>query len=152
MAFKIVGADDNSDFPTRVENRLKQKFAPIDAPGVPGDSAYQVAVDNGFVGTEAQWLASLKGAKGDKGDTGNKGDKGDKGDPGTAGTNATITSVTATGLAAGATPTVTAGGTSSARTFAFGIPAGAKGDKGDKGDPGTGNLREDPSDPGFFIF
>lgn len=33
-----------------------------------GKSAYQIAVDNGFVGNEAQWLASLKGDKGDKGD------------------------------------------------------------------------------------
>lgn len=31
------------------------------APGADGESAYQVAVDNGFVGTETQWLASLKG-------------------------------------------------------------------------------------------
>lgn len=31
-----------------------------------GDSAYQVAVNNGFVGTEKEWLASLKGEKGDK--------------------------------------------------------------------------------------
>jgi lysophospholipase L1-like esterase len=30
-------------------------------------SAYAIAVDNGFEGTEAEWLASLKGAKGDKG-------------------------------------------------------------------------------------
>lgn len=29
-----------------------------------GKSAYQIAVDNGFVGTEAQWLASLKGETG----------------------------------------------------------------------------------------
>lgn len=36
--------------------------------GEDGKSAYQIAVDNGFVGTEAQWLASLKGDKGDKGD------------------------------------------------------------------------------------
>ena len=35
-----------------------------------GESAYQIAVDHGFVGTEEEWLASLKGAKGDKGDTG----------------------------------------------------------------------------------
>lgn len=35
-----------------------------------GKSAYQVAVDNGFDGTEEQWLASLKGAKGDKGEDG----------------------------------------------------------------------------------
>lgn len=27
--------------------------------GPQGKSAYQVAVDNGFVGTEAQWLASI---------------------------------------------------------------------------------------------
>lgn len=31
---------------------------------VPGPSAYEVAVSNGFVGTQAQWLASLKGATG----------------------------------------------------------------------------------------
>ena len=29
-----------------------------------GRSAYQLAVSNGFVGTEAQWLASLQGAPG----------------------------------------------------------------------------------------
>ena len=29
--------------------------------GANGKSAYEVAVDNGFEGTEAQWLASLKG-------------------------------------------------------------------------------------------
>ena len=28
--------------------------------------AYMIAVKNGFDGTEAEWLASLKGAKGDK--------------------------------------------------------------------------------------
>lgn len=33
-------------------------------PGPPGLSAYQVAVANGFVGTEAQWLASLQGPAG----------------------------------------------------------------------------------------
>jgi hypothetical protein len=32
--------------------------------GPPGLSAYQVALANGFVGTEAQWLASLVGAGG----------------------------------------------------------------------------------------
>jgi hypothetical protein len=41
--------------------------------GANGISAYQVALNNGFVGTEAQWLASLKGStgtSGPKGDTG----------------------------------------------------------------------------------
>jgi hypothetical protein len=27
--------------------------------GIQGDSAYQIAVENGFVGTEAEWLLSL---------------------------------------------------------------------------------------------
>lgn len=31
------------------------------SPAYKGDSAYQTAVENGFVGTEEQWLASLKG-------------------------------------------------------------------------------------------
>ncbi len=47
--------------------------------GIDGKSAYEVAVGNGFAGTEEEWLASLKGEKGEKGD---KGDKGDKGEPG----------------------------------------------------------------------
>lgn len=37
------------------------------ASGGDGISAYQVAVANGFVGTEAQWLASLVGATGSAG-------------------------------------------------------------------------------------
>ena len=53
------------------------------APGKDGKSAYEIAVDNGFSGTEAEWLLSLKGetgATGPKGDTGETGPKGDKGD------------------------------------------------------------------------
>jgi hypothetical protein len=37
---------------------------------IPGKSAYEVAVKNGFKGTEAEWLESLKGADGAKGDKG----------------------------------------------------------------------------------
>lgn len=33
-----------------------------------GYSAYEVAVINGFSGTEEEWLESLKGEKGDRGD------------------------------------------------------------------------------------
>jgi hypothetical protein len=47
--------------------------------GLQGDSAYTVAVAQGFSGTQAQWLASLVGAKGDKGDTGNTGNTGNTG-------------------------------------------------------------------------
>lgn len=39
-------------------------------PGATGKSAYEIAVENGFVGDQAAWLESLKGPKGDKGDAG----------------------------------------------------------------------------------
>ena len=58
--------------------------------GAPGHSAYEVAVDNGFKGTESQWLASLKGKdgpKGDKGDPGPAGPQGIQGLPGKDGLN-----------------------------------------------------------------
>ena len=35
-----------------------------------GKSAYEIAVEHGFEGTEIEWLASLKGEKGDSGDDG----------------------------------------------------------------------------------
>lgn len=35
--------------------------------GKDGKSAYQVALDEGFVGTEEEWLESLKGEKGSSG-------------------------------------------------------------------------------------
>ena len=44
--------------------------------GVDGKSAYQIAVDNGYPGTEQAWLASLHGADGAKGDTGASGKDG----------------------------------------------------------------------------
>ena len=44
--------------------------------GTNGQSAYQVAVTNGFVGTEAQWLTSLQGIQGLTGPTGVTGAQG----------------------------------------------------------------------------
>ncbi len=35
--------------------------------GADGKSAYEIAVDNGFTGSESEWLASLKGADGEAG-------------------------------------------------------------------------------------
>lgn len=45
--------------------------------GAEGKSAYQVAVDNGYTGTEAQWLESLKGTDGQTGQTGPAGPDGE---------------------------------------------------------------------------
>lgn len=60
----------------------------VGPPGKDGESAYTIALRNGFVGSESAWLESLTGPegatgpRGEKGDKGNKGDKGDKGEPG----------------------------------------------------------------------
>jgi len=43
------------------------------ARGPAGDSAYEVAVSEGFSGTESEWLASLEGPQGAEGAEGPKG-------------------------------------------------------------------------------
>ncbi len=56
--------------------------------GEPGKSAYEVAVRNGFSGTEAEWLRTLRGEKGEAGERGEKGETGERGldgKPGAAG-------------------------------------------------------------------
>lgn len=87
--------------------------------GPDGKSAYDVAVLNGFSGSESQWLASLKGVKGDTGAKGDIGLKGDKGDPGLKGDKGD------TGLKGDK-----------------GDPGtnGSNGAKGDKGDPGRDGV------------
>jgi hypothetical protein len=50
--------------------------------GENGKSAYEIAVQNGYDGTEADWLESLKGQKGDTGEPGTAGAKGDPGEKG----------------------------------------------------------------------
>ncbi len=81
-------------------------------------SAYSIAVRHGYSGTEAEWLASLKGdkgEKGDKGDTGAQGPQGEKGDKGDTGAQG---------------------------------PQGAKGDKGDTGAQGPQGEKGEKGDPG----
>ena len=126
--------------------------------GADGKSAYQIAVDSGFDGTEQAWLASLKGEKGDKGDigatgatgekgdtgaTGAKGEKGDKGDPGATGAagkdGAAGKSAYQIAVASGFDGTEQSWLASlkgeKGDKGATGA-TGAKGEKGDKGDPG----------------
>lgn len=86
---------------------------PAGADGEDGKSAYEIAVEHGYSGTEEEWLASLVGAQGPKGDTGATGPKGDQGIQGPKGDT-------------GETGPAGADGQD-----------GAKGDKGDKGDTGA---------------
>ena len=112
------------------------------ATGATGRSAYEIAVANGFTGTEAEWLASLKGEKGDtgsqgpKGDTGStgatgsKGDTGETGATGEAGKAATIAIGKVTTLEEGKEATVVNSGTENAAVLDIGIPIGKTGENG----------------------
>ena len=57
------------------------------ANGKDGRSAYEIAIENGFVGTVAEWLESLKGRNGIDGKDGLPGKDGKDGLPGKDGTN-----------------------------------------------------------------
>ena len=58
---KHIWFDDN------VSLQDKYNSGDLGGGGTAGKSAYETAVDNGFTGTEEEWLASLKGEKGDDG-------------------------------------------------------------------------------------
>ena len=94
--------------------------------GTNGKSAYELAVEAGFEGTEAQWLASLKGADGTNGTNGTNG---------TDGTNGT-NGKSAYELA------VEAGFEGTEAQWL----AALKGDKGDAGDDGVSCVLTDNND------
>lgn len=69
------------------------------APGSPGMSAYELAVQQGYTGTLSQWLTSLHGAAGSPGPQGEPGLTGPKGDTGAAGASYTGPKITASSSA-----------------------------------------------------
>ena len=80
----FVGDDGNSPIPPTPDlyTQLLQK---ISEKGKDGKSAYEIAVENGFVGTEIEWLESLKGADGKDGTDGLPGKDGIDGQNGADG-------------------------------------------------------------------
>ena len=61
-----------------IKDEIAQKVQ-VGAKGEDGKSAYQIALDEGFVGSEAEWLASLKGKDGKDGINGTDGKPGKDG-------------------------------------------------------------------------
>lgn len=94
-------------------------------------NAYEIAKNNGFVGTEQQWLESLKGPQGPQGIAGPQGIQGPQGVQGPQGIQGIRGPAGSDGLVGPAGPQGIQG------------PAGPKGDTGDtgpmgpKGDPGV---------------
>ncbi|MEW2297308.1 hypothetical protein ABZ719_32180 [Streptomyces sp. NPDC006743] len=95
---------------------------------VRGDSAYEVAVEEGFNGTVTQWLASLVGPQGVKGDTGATGPEG----------NDAYEVAVAAGYS----------GTRAQWLASLVGPQGVKGDQGAAGTPGTNGADGAPGAPG----
>lgn len=71
-----------------------------------GNSAYDIALKHGFIGSEDEWLASLKGEKGEQGEQGiqgtqgiqgEKGERGEKGQDGTDGIGITSSEINKNG-------------------------------------------------------
>lgn len=88
--------------------------------GNDGKSAYEIAVDNGFTGTETEWLESLKGSDGNDGVTPN------------------LTIGTVETLDAGTSATATITGDKENPVLNLGIPKGADGQGG--GTVGEGDV------------
>ena len=105
--------------------------------GTDGKSAYQIAVEQGYQGSESDWLSSLKGDKGEKGNTGAKGNPGQDG---------------AEGKSAYAIA-VEHGYEDSEEKWLLSLKGekgdtGERGEKGEKGDPGDRGLQGVPGEKG----
>lgn len=137
-----------------------------------GKSAYEIAKENGFDGTEAEWLASLKGKPGENGlpgtngkdgetpyvgengnwyigadDTG-KPSRGAKGEPGRDGVTPTFSIESVETGEPGTDADVTMTGDAPNHGLKFVIPRGNKGDKGDTGSPGAKGDKGEPGAKG----
>lgn len=80
LLFQLATKPSYSDF---ADVALSGDFADLanvpESLGSAGSSAYEIAITNGFSGTEIQWLDSLVGEKGDQGDPGPRGPTGAQG-------------------------------------------------------------------------
>ena len=137
-----------------------------------GKSAYEIAKENGFDGTEAEWLASLKGATGAAGTNGKDGEngktpyvgengnwyigaddtgkpsRGAKGEPGKDGVTPTFSIESVETGEPGTDADVTMTGDAPNHGLKFVIPRGDKGAKGDTGSPGAKGDKGDKGEPG----
>lgn len=86
---QVLAKASNTDYDTQWVDQTGGSSGGGTGPaGEDGKSAYEIAVDNGFVGTEQQWLDSLVGPQGEQGPQGIQGVQGVqgvKGDTGDAG-------------------------------------------------------------------
>ena len=106
--------------------------------GEKGYSAYEVAIKNGYTGTEAEWLATLKGEKGEKGEPGVNGIDGKPGKDGVDGVNGADGKPGTNGLSA--YELAAKNGFSGNESAWLASLKGDKGDQGPKGDKGQNGV------------
>lgn len=75
MGIKLIKPENNLQLQAKDKEQLTFKQEKV-LKGDPGDSAYDIAIANGFEGTEQEWLKSLEGAPGQTGPTGAPGKDG----------------------------------------------------------------------------
>jgi len=112
-------------------NELKSQLDSGAYDGAEGKSAYEIAVDNGFSGTEVEWLDSLQGPQGQQGPQGEQGLAGADGQDGTDGKSAYQI-------------WLGAGNTGTKDDFI----ASLKGEKGHKGDQGIQGIQGEKGNKG----
>lgn len=113
----LDGAEENLDI-------VITEYIDQNSDKLKGKSAYQIALDEGFVGTEEEWLESLKGANGQNGVDGQNGTDG-----------VGIESIEfKESLSNGDVYTITL---TNKKTYDFTAPKGSKGDRGEQGEKGT---------------
>lgn len=110
-----------------VQNGRNKKFpiGKLSVKGNEGDSAYDIAVANGFEGTLEEWLISLRGPEGPVGPRGPQGVEGPRGPKGDVGEQGPIGPLGPKGDVGPAGPEGPAG------------PQGPQGPKGEKGEAGS---------------
>jgi len=87
----VLATSITDDLLVEIANEINQGIVgPRGPQGANGLSAYEVALTEGFVGSEADWLASLVGTQGPQGIQGNVGPEGPQGPQGTQGIQGNI--------------------------------------------------------------
>ena len=81
------GFDGESSNVPPTPDLYQQLLQKISEKGADGKSAFEIAVENGFIGTETEWLESLKGSDGKDGTDGTNGQDGKDGIDGAPGTD-----------------------------------------------------------------
>ena len=84
-AAKVGGIPQGYNLGDKTLYQVIEQLLSESGDGVNGLSAYEIAVEYGYTGTEAEWLASLTGPSGPPGPQGDTGPQGEQGSQGPIG-------------------------------------------------------------------